>query len=87
MCFFCHIKIKKVIPKFEYIIEIPPEIYDRMLFTTQKFNKVNYALNVTASSTVDIGVMVDNNKHFLFSNIDVTGINGYLVAFFILKDI
>lgn len=82
---FCHIKIKKVIPKFEHIVEIPPAIYARMLFTTQKFNKVNYALNVTSSSNVDISVMQEGKKYFLFTDIDVYGINGYLVGFLFLK--
>lgn len=84
---FCHIKVKKAIPKYENIIEIPQEIYDRMLFTTQKFTKVDYALNVTTSTDVNISVMQHDKNYFLFSDIDVYGIGGYLVGFFILKDI
>lgn len=37
---FCHIKITKKVLKTEPIVEIPPAIYARMLFTTQRLNMV-----------------------------------------------
>ena len=92
---FCHIKIKKRVLKTEPIVEIPPKILARMLFTTQKLNKVQPYIkveNFSSLSTVDVCVDVDLNKpedkkYFLYpiNNIYETG--SYLVGFFILKDI
>lgn len=41
---FCHIKIKKSVADRKPIVEIPPEIYARMFFTSQKLIKVQHFL-------------------------------------------
>ena len=86
---FCHIKIKKAILKTEPIVEIPPEIYARMLHNGQKFNKEGRDLDVIYNgNSIDVGVkQLEDKKYVLFaqSNIYETGL--YLVGFYILKDI
>lgn len=87
---FCHIKIKNQVLKNEPIVEIPPEIYARMLFYSQKFNEVQNVVNVVSSSDVIVAVGVNkegDKKYFLFSNKDIYEKNLYLVGYFILKDI
>lgn len=90
MCFFCHIEIKKVILKTEPIVEIPPEICDRMLFFTQTLNQVARVFGVTLNRTVNVGIngsKLGDRKYFLFSNNQINDIGTYLVGFYILKDI
>lgn len=86
---FCHIKIKKRILNSNPIVEIPPEIYDRMLITGQKFNKEGGTLNVIyTGNSIDVGVkQLEDKRYVLFAqdNIYETGL--YLVGYFILKDI
>lgn len=67
---FCHIKIKKAILKNRPIVEIPPAIHDRMLFTTQRFGKVQNVHNLIAFSNVDVGVLPNregaNTIYYIF---------------------
>lgn len=86
---FCHIKIKNRILKGEPIVEIPQEIYDHMLFTTQRFNKLNTYVNINSVSTVDVGVglSAENKKYFLYTNVDIYEKSLYLFGIYMLKDI
>ena len=89
MCFFCHIKIKKAILKTEPIVEIPPEIYNRMLFRTQKFIK---AIDTTGAlftgSAIDVGVKeLEDGKYVLFAQVSIYETGTFIVGYFILKDI
>lgn len=84
---FCHIKIKKRALKGEPIIEIPPAIFDRMLFRTQRLSKVQNGVNLIAFSDVKVGVKVEDKKYFMFSDVDIFETSTYLVGFYILKDI
>ena len=86
---FCHIEIKKAILKGEPIVEIPPEIFDHMLFRTQKFIKTNPGTGlVSTGPAVDVGVkQLDDGKYVLFSQINIYETGLYLVGFYILKDI
>lgn len=85
---FCHIKIKKAILENEPIVEIPPEIYARMLFFTQSLNKVSKGANIIAFSSVKVGVNNKNDKkYFLFSNNPIYETGTFLVGYYILKNI
>lgn len=68
---FCHIKIKKAVMQTEPIVEIPPEIYDRMLFFTQKFTKVERINNmIFETSIIDVGLkQLEDKKYVLFAKI------------------
>lgn len=61
-----------------------------MLFYTQRFGKLNPANNITAVSTVDVGVHVNKTeaeKYFLFAKGPIYETGLYLVGYYILKDI
>lgn len=86
---FCHIKIKKAILNSEPIVEIPKEIYDRMLFFTQKFTRVERVNNmIFNTSIIDVGLkQLEDKKYVLFAKDPIFETNTYLVSFYILKDI
>lgn len=85
---FCHIKIKEKILAYQPIVEIPPAIYDRMLFYTQRFSQVLPIMNSDKYDDVIIGVGVqDGKKYFLFCPDNISLIGSYLVCYYILKDI
>ena len=85
---FCHIKIKKAVLKTEPIVEIPPEIYDRMLFTCQTFNQVLNSIGSVYPYAINVGVnKLEDNKYVLFCKNDIYETGTYLVGFYILKDI
>lgn len=87
MCFFVILKLKKQYIN-EPIVEIPPEIYDRMLFNTQKFVRVLRGLNLMfTGSAIDVSVNKDEQKYFLYSNVNIYETETYLTGFFILKDV
>lgn len=88
MYFFCHIKIRKAVLNNEPLVEIPPEIYVRMLFSSQILNQVfpepeNYLSNAMKF----IVKTVDGKKYLTCANDDLTVINSYVVGYYILKDI
>ena len=86
---FCHIKIRKAILKTEPIVYIPPEIYDHMLFHTQKFVKTGTGTGyLFTGSAIDAGVKeTEDGKYFLYSQVNIYETGSYLVGFYILKDI
>ena len=85
---FCHIKIRKTIVKTEPIVDIPPEIYDHMLFHTQKFIRVSAGTGfLFTGNAVDVGVKTKDGKYFLYAQVDIYETGTYLVGFYILKDI
>lgn len=86
---FCHIKISKRILKSEPIVYIPPEIYDHMLFRTQKFVKASDGTGfLVTGSAIDVGVNeTEDGKYFLFGQVNIYETGTYLVGFYILKDI
>lgn len=85
---FCHIKITKKVLKTEPIVEIPPAIYARMLFTTQKFTQVNNYIGINSTYAIDVGVnKLNDKKYFLFCKMDIYEVGTYLVGYYILKDI
>lgn len=63
----CHIEIRKPILKNEPIVEIPPAIYDHMLFHNQKFYKVFKGLDKSQAYDTTISVTKLKDKKILFS--------------------
>lgn len=85
----CHIEIKEAILKTKPIVEIPPEIFDHMLITTQKFIKATYGIGFLFNGSVlDVGVnKTEDGKYFLYAQVDIFETGTYLVGYYILKDI
>ena len=84
---FCHIYIRKSFSANENIVEIPPEIYDRLLFKSQRFNNAKNFDSFISSDSYEVGVRSRNGKHYLISNASIGVVGDYLVGFYILKDI
>lgn len=86
---FCHIKIEEAVLANQPIVEIPQEIYDRMLFFTQKFTRVERIDNmIFNTSIIDVGLkQLEDKKYVLFAKNPIFETNTYLVSFYILKDI
>ena len=86
---FCHIQIKKAILKSEPIVEIPPEIVDHMLITSQKFVKASDGIGfLFTGSAIDVGLKkTEDGKYVLFTQVNIYETGTYLVGFYILKDI
>lgn len=84
---FCHIKIKERVLKNQPIVEIPPEIYARMLFNSQRLNQVQKGLNNHYVSNIDVGVKQGSKNYFMYCNSDIYETGTYLTGYYILKDI
>lgn len=85
---FCHIYIRKSFSVKENIVEIPQEIYDRLLFKSQRFIDAKNFDSFISSDSYEVGVRSANDKkHYLISNASIGAVGDYLVGFYILKDI
>ena len=85
---FCHIMVTKVVEAQHDIIEIPPEIYKRML------NKSNYLVclspidNNSSNITINTGVAKEyDGNYYIYARDNVLNIGEYLIGYYILKDI
>lgn len=64
---FCHIKIKKAVLKTEPIVEIPQEICNHMLTTTQKFVKASGGIGfLVTGPAVDVGVKKQRTENTFY---------------------
>ena len=85
---FCHIKLTKPVKSGKPIVEIPPAIYDRMLFNTQTFYQVSKLFGSDSSYAVNVGVLnPKDNKYYLFCKHDIYETGTFLVGFYILTDV
>ena len=80
-----------VIYKHDNIVEIPPEIYKRMLHKTNNLTGVFLSEGGTQYSRTPVGIKksLSDEKYYLFSSYDVgsNSISSCLIGFYILKDI
>ena len=86
---FCHIIANKEIVQYENIVEIPPEIYKRMLNKSNIFIISGVVDEVSASDYVMVGVTknLDNKKYYIYTANAVNSIGSYLIGYYMLKDI
>ena len=87
MCFFCHIELTRYIASNENVIEVPPAIYEHLMFYDNNMYVVGggtYGLAGDVRTTM----LNDNGKYYLRS-IDAFSAPAYkyLIGFYILKDI
>lgn len=85
---FYHIKINKVI-SHDNIVEIPPEIYKRMLYKSTNMLIVSTKDNDSTALRVNAGVRKSshNGRYYLFTDSEINRIGFYLTGCFVLKDI
>lgn len=89
MYFFCHILVTHPINnKNQPIIEVPPAIFDRIIYYSATFNQVPSYLGRAKVYDVTMYVKTaEDGKHYFYSIDDITLVNYYLVGYCILKDI
>lgn len=85
---FCHIRITKDIPAGNGIVEIPPKIFDRLEYKTNLMLRVTSRLGTAAAANAAIGIKDISGIHYLYSGSDIdSSAYGYLIGFYLLKDI
>lgn len=84
---YVHFKYRESAPSGTRLIEIPPAIFDRLLFLTNICTAV-YAYKGQGTGSIRLNVIDYNNKHY-FSNIDNMdkGDTRRIFGIFMLKDI
>lgn len=84
---FCHIKLTSDTEAYQDIIEVPPAIYEHLMFYDNIMYVVGGSNSLIAGDIVTT-VVYDNGKYYLRSK---TGFGsppyGYLIGYYILKDI
>lgn len=86
---FCHIKVTKELDRYSHIVEIPPEIYKRLLHKTGLFKCLGAINEDIITYSVNVGVSMDNSngKYYFIPEDDIWGVGNYLIGYYILKDI
>lgn len=88
MYFFCHILVTHPIDKDQPIIEVPPAIFDRIIYYSATFNQVPSSLGTSKVYDVTMYVKTaEDGKHYFYSIGNITLVDYYLVGYYILKDI
>lgn len=85
---FCHIKLSKELQTGDYIVEVPPAIYNRLSYTTNSMMRERHALNTFASYSISIGIVSNDGKYYMVANATLNGkLYNYLTGYYYLKDI
>ena len=86
---FFHIKVTKEIKQYDNIIEIPPEIYKRMVNKGTLLMCVPELDELSTSYWVNAGVSknLPNGKCYIYVGGDINSIGNYLIGYYILRDI
>ena len=85
---FCHIMVTDYVHAQNSLIEVPPDIYKRML------NKSNYLIDVTVfdntsnTSMISVGTSKEKDgKCYIYVRDNLDAIGTCLIGYYILKDI
>ena len=85
---FCHIMVTKYVGADHFLVEIPPDIYKRML------NKSNYLMALmvvpdrSTNSVISVGASQKNDgKYYIYVREALDTIGRCLIGYYILKDI
>lgn len=84
----CHIKIKNDIIKSEPIIEVPPEIYRRLITCSNVGWVTRDKINTTSSYATALGIKVIGNKSYIICSGAIKASEfEYITCIYMLKDI
>ena len=86
---FCHIMVTKHVEANDVLIEIPPDIYKRMI------NKSNVLISsvpkdefsVTDLISVGVSKTSTNEEYYIYTGSEIHSIGNYLIGYYFLKDI
>ena len=86
---FCHIMVTKVMDAYTNLIEIPPDIYKRIINKSNIFISSGTADKVSVTNFINVGVTtrLPNEEHYIYSGSDIHDIGNYLIGYYFLKDI
>ena len=85
---FCHIMVTKYVEAYNLLIEIPPDIYKRMLNKSNYLMCLNVVNNNSASSLVAVGTSKEiDGKYYMYVRETLDAIGRCLIGYYILKDI
>ena len=85
---FVHIKITEDIRAGGNVIEIPPEIFNRLAYHSNIFYTVWSGLGNASSMTLSCGMRNVNGRYYIVSGKDIkASTSSYLTTYYLLKDI
>lgn len=85
---FCHIWIDTPKPGREPIVEIPPAIYNRMLYFSTQLTATKKLEEYESHFQPLVAIKtLEDGKHYLFSFNPMETVDFYLVGYFMLQDI
>ncbi len=89
MYFFVHIKITKYVEPKDNIVEIPPAIYERLLYSSNRLTICRLRDNYNEVGSTDVGIVksVSDEKYYMFGGKQLESIGAYLTGYYSLKDI
>ena len=85
---FCHIMVTNKFDAKADIIEVPPDIYKRMLNKSNQFICSAVSYNKSDSTIISVGVAKEpNGKYYIYVRDALNDIGRCLIGYYILKDI
>lgn len=84
---YVHVKYEDAAKAGTRLIEIPPAIFDRLLFYSNISRAVYRQIGATSGS-MEVGITNYNNKHYLTIKVDIgVAVDRYIYAIYLLKDV
>ena len=84
----CHIVITKSINPGDNIVEVPSEIYKRLLYRTNNFIRVRDKLDNLDAFSTSVGITYNSGKYYLFTDKTISSSSyKYLFGYYYLKNI
>ena len=86
---FLHMMMINPIARDGNIVEIPPEIYKRMLFKSNYLLYVKIKDNLAIANMCIVGTRksLSDGKYYIYSRSEIGTTGAYLVGYYILRDI
>ena len=86
---FLHFMMINAIDRDGNIVEIPPEIYKRMLYKSNYLLYVKIKDNLTVANMCAVGTRksLSDEKYYIYSQSGIGTTGAYLVGYYILRDI
>ena len=85
---FCHIMVTDYVHAQNSLIEVPPDIYKRMLNKSNCLITTEVVNNNSSNSFVSVGVAKESDgKYYIYVRQSLDAVDRCLLGYYILKDI
>lgn len=87
---FCHIIVTKEVEADHIFIEIPPDIYKRMLNKSNYLMSLRMVNNISSNKVISTGVSKESDtKYYIYvrESLNLDDVGNCLLGYYILKDI